>query len=71
MANFELRFRDMVYSKDYVKAEKSTYPATSEDFILLSFKVEFSDEEYQIMLDKSTAIKYAKTLRTEINKIVE
>lgn len=27
------------------------------------------DEEFEIYLDKSTAIKFAKTLRTEINKI--
>jgi hypothetical protein len=71
MANFELRFRDMLYPSDYIKAEKSNYKSWEEDYILISFKLEENEEEQQIMLDKSTAIKFAKTLRTEINKITE
>jgi hypothetical protein len=62
MANFELKFFDS-YFKDFIKVEKL------ENQIIITLKegVFFRD----ITLDKSTAIKFAKTLRTEINKITE
>ena len=31
--------------------------------------IQYQDEAFGIWLDKSTAIKFAKTVRTEINKI--
>lgn len=71
MATFELRFKDMIYVDDYIKAEKATYPSTNQDYILVTLKTNDSDFEQEILLDKSTAIKFAKTLRTEINKITE
>lgn len=71
MAKFELKFIDMVYSNDYIKVEKATYTTTFQDYILISFKTADSENEQEILLDKSTAIKFAKTLRTEINKITE
>ena len=47
-----------------------------EDFIetkvtgnLINISGEFDEIPFYLMLDKSTAIKFAKTLRTEINKI--
>jgi hypothetical protein len=39
------------------------------DYILMSFKLEKMKEEQQIMLDKSTAIKFAKMLHTEIKQV--
>jgi hypothetical protein len=62
MANFELKFFDS-YFKDFIKVEK----LKNEIIITLKEGVFFRD----ITLDKSTAIKFAKTLRTEINKITE
>jgi hypothetical protein len=62
MANFELKFFDS-YFKDFIKVEK----LENEIIITLKEGVFFRD----ITLDKSTAIKFAKTLRTEINKITE
>ena len=40
------------------------------DSILISCRAE-DESEITLALDKSTAIKFAKTLRTEINKITE
>ena len=61
MANFELKFFDANNTKDFIKVKKSHG--------LKLIKIELSGET--IYLDKSTAIKFAKTLRTEINKIEE
>lgn len=63
MANFDLIFK-----------------AYDDDNFTIQAKVSFEhieiicsnpDENTSIFLDKSTAIKFAKTLRTEINKITE
>ncbi len=70
MANTELRFIcNLCGSEDF-----ATITSYDKDYILLS--VENWDKECDdypikssIVLDKSTAIKLAKTLRTEINKI--
>jgi hypothetical protein len=62
MANIELKFFDS-YFKDYIKVEK----CGKEVIITLKEGVFFRD----VTLNKSTAIKFAKTLRTEINKITE
>ena len=70
MANFELKFIDMSYVNDYVRVKKETY-YEEKDYVLITFKTASSEDEQEIMLDKSTAIKFAKTLRTEINKITE
>ena len=63
MANFELRFINKYSILDFIKVEKC-----DEDIIItLKESVYYRD----IRLDKSTAIKFAKTLRTEINKITD
>ena len=67
MAKFEIKFKDCSLhdlNTDYVKAE-----FIDENFIEISGT--YYDKPYSIWLDKSTAIKFSKTLRTEINKIIE
>jgi CheY-specific phosphatase CheX len=63
MAKFELKFLDCKISKDYIQVEVC-------DSIIGIYGM-FDDKYFEIDLDKSTAIKFAKTLRTEINKITE
>lgn len=66
MAKFELKFYSMESNLWWIKTEVSE----DKDCILISCKDE-EDTEITLALDKSTAIKFAKTLRTEINKITE
>lgn len=69
MANFELKFLD-ANNKMFVEVKKKTVElfTCSKDFIEINIG-EFEGQSMWISLDKSTAIKFAKTLRTEINKI--
>jgi hypothetical protein len=67
MAKFELKFISMSDDESFIKAEVDCNGM--EDFINISG--ENAGESFYISLDKSTAIKFAKTLRTEINKITE
>jgi hypothetical protein len=64
MANIDLKF---LCSKsdglDYIKVE------ADKELIVITGKD--NNKLFEIDLDKSTAIKFAKTLRTEINKITE
>ena len=62
MANIELRFKCSVVDSDYIKVSK----IESNEIEISCF---IGGEEFDIILDKSTAIKFAKTLRTEINKL--
>lgn len=62
MANFEIRFKCDVNKGDYIKTEM-----VNNSEIEISMFIE--NDCYDVILDKSTAIKFAKTLRTEINKI--
>ncbi len=66
MAKIELKFLDATEATDYIKVEKSEY---FNNFIEITGLQ--SGDMFCIYLDKSTAIKFAKTLRTEINKITE
>ena len=69
MAKFELKFLDCSTNEDFIKTEKIN---TDTDLgAVISIFGKNYDEEFVIWLDKSTAIKFAKTLRTEINKITE
>jgi len=68
MAKFELKFIDYFNQNGFIKCEFTDYE-DGEDFIMISGECE--DGTFDIFLDKSTAIKFAKTLRTEINKITE
>lgn len=63
MAKFDLKFIDFVNDNDWIstKEENGKISITSKTYNHVSV----------IELDKSTAIKFAKTLRTEINKITE
>ena len=63
MAKFELKFLDCKVSSDYIKVEVCDS--------IIGIYGNFSNKYFEIDLDKSTAIKFAKTLRTEINKITE
>ena len=73
MAKFELKFFD-AYGFQSIEVHKQTYElfTKSEDVIYISMG-DWNKEKSDmfIRLDKSTAIKFAKTLRTEINKITE
>ncbi len=72
MAKFELKFIDFVNCKDFIKVEKKMQEDNLENLVnVISITGIFENELFNIVLDKSTAIKFAKTLRTEINKITE
>lgn len=63
MAKFELKF----ISNDNENCNISVVNQSNQILITTIFE----DDLISIFLDKSTAIKFAKTLRTEINKITE
>ena len=67
MARIELRMLDCTTDERYIKTE------VIELYSKKAIKIDVYDvsrcEIFPIILDKSTAIKFAKTLRTEINKI--
>ena len=66
MANFSLKFHGTEESETECFSIECF--CNDRDEITIMFE---SDEISCICLDKSTAIKFAKTLRTEINKIEE
>ena len=71
MAKFDLKFLDTF---DFTKSIRSIYNYQSdEEFNEHWIEISINSEGLTktICLDKSTAIKFAKTLRTEINKITE
>lgn len=61
MAKFDLKF----ISNDDENITIKTFSQTDQIII----EIQSHDESITICLDKSTSIKFAKTLRTEINKI--
>ena len=63
MANYEIRFKCNVELNDFITTE------VVNDKTLIEVSMFIENDSYDIILDKSTAIKFAKTLRTEINKI--
>ncbi len=63
MANVELRFIDNNYDNVFIRTKSIGE--------LIAIQIIEDDNSLNITLDKSTAIKFAKTLRTEINKIEE
>lgn len=71
MAKYELKFIDCFVDDDFIKAEKFTHSINGIGYIKISSFLGSEEEPFEIILDKSTAIKFAKTLRTEINKITE
>jgi hypothetical protein len=71
MAKFELRFFDFYGNKDWIKCFEDDDGENSLIKIVSFLNSDGENQEISIYLDKSTAIKFAKTLRTEINKIQE
>jgi len=65
MAKIDLKFIDCSLGSDFIKVEAYN----DEDYPFISIEGDSFGEDFVINLDKSTAIKFAKTLRTEINKI--
>tara|TARA_R100000541_G_scaffold56025_1_gene65213 strand:- start:627 stop:845 length:219 start_codon:yes stop_codon:yes gene_type:complete len=65
MAKFELKFLDFINSEEFIKVN------VDKKNKLIEIQSNSQDKTTLIVLDKSTAIKLAKTLRTEINKITE
>tara|TARA_R110002012_G_scaffold290275_1_gene483849 strand:- start:411 stop:629 length:219 start_codon:yes stop_codon:yes gene_type:complete len=70
MAKIELKHLDCVDPKDWIKAEVSNqFISDKKTADCIKINGEEFNEPFEIILDKSTAIRFAKTLRTEINKI--
>lgn len=69
MAKYDLKFIDVYLNDLSIKCEINYVDCVDETCI--NIKIESEDSILDIDLDKSTAIKFAKTLRTEINKITE
>tara|TARA_R110000803_G_scaffold69326_2_gene131667 strand:+ start:5507 stop:5716 length:210 start_codon:yes stop_codon:yes gene_type:complete len=69
MAKIELRHLDCTVQKRYATVE--TTKLYSKYAVKLSIWDIETNKIISIILDKSTAIRLAKTLRTEINKIEE
>lgn len=71
MANFELKFLDSFNNKTIQVYNNNVELFTKNKDVISILSTDFSGYQIEINLDKSTAIKFAKTLRTEINKITE
>ena len=63
MAKIDLKFIDV--HQDGISSKISIV----DDLIKITINYEYINKIQSVYLDKSTAIKFAKTLRTEINKI--
>ena len=71
MAKFELKFIGE-YGKTFIEVNKKTIELFTKNKETIEINIGGNNGESSwIHLDKSTAIKFAKTLRTEINKITE
>lgn len=68
MAKFDLKFIDAFDDDSFIKCNVAESQDPNKWIEIRSF---YDEHETIIWLDKSTAIKFAKTLRTEINKITE
>jgi hypothetical protein len=78
MAKFELKFLDCADEDGFIKVshEITSCDLTNEIYpkgiiSITGIDPNNPNANFCIWLDKSTAIKFAKTLRTEINKITE
>ena len=70
-AKIDLRHLDYYCNTDYIKAVRQVGTKFCPDLIMINGYDSDIEENFVVYLDKSTAIKFAKTLRTEINKIKE
>ena len=64
MSNIEIRFKCKAEPKDFIKIERND----DNNIVIVT---SHEDSVNLIVMDKSTAIRFAKTLRTEINRITE
>jgi len=72
MANIDLKFLGLYSEKSFIKVEVQDYKdGEQKDILITLLDNEGLGTESYIYLDISTAIKFAKTLRTEINKSKE
>lgn len=71
MAQFDLKFLCCHGSGDTIKVEYLKQVDSEFNEHWISIQIVQNGNMISISLDKSTAIKFAKTLRTEINKITE
>tara|TARA_R110000796_G_C14222570_1_gene394804 strand:- start:109 stop:348 length:240 start_codon:yes stop_codon:yes gene_type:complete len=73
MAKFELKFLDCFFKDDSIRVflDEEYNEVLDKDVEVIKIQTKINGEYSAILLDKSTAIKFAKTLRTEINKITE
>jgi len=68
----EIKFLCDLDDKDSISANVDhKFHYNERSYGMVRIRVIANEEEKLIYLDKSTAIKFAKTLRTEINKIRE
>ena len=67
MANYQIKFLDRFDTNTIECFEDQNSIIITID----EFNGDTTMESFYVVLDKSTAIKFAKTLRTEINKIKE
>ena len=68
MAKIDLKFLDCS-DESWIKCVLGLNFDDSQEVILIELYNPYTKQISEINLDKSTAIKLAKTLRTEINKI--
>ena len=68
MAKFDLKFLDTT-DESWVKCILALDSDDSQEIIKIQIYNPYTLDISEVYLDKSTAIKFAKTLRTEINKI--
>lgn len=73
MEKFELKFIDKIVEDDFIKVflDEEYDEILDKDIQIIKIQSHEYGKITNICLDKSTAIKFAKTLRTEINKITE
>ncbi len=67
----KIKFTDFYRSCDFIKAsvEKNADNGNTIEDVICIHGEDSDSTKFSIYLDKSTAIKFAKTLRTGINKI--
>ena len=65
---FRIEFKDLYFPKTFDVTKTNL---DGKECIEITCYDEEREIEHSIWLDKSTAIKFAKTIRTEINKIEE
>lgn len=67
MANFDIIFKDSILPNELTSEIETDLHRNEINIYVLEYQKIISN----FTMDKSTAIKFAKTLRTEINKITE